>query len=754
MLAPFTIKAKVLLQQTWILGLDWDQELPPDLVCTAKAWFAELQDISTISVPRWYFSGAVEEFSVHTFSDASMTAYAAVVYIRSVNSDGVVIRKIAAKARVAPLKAVSIPRLELMGAVLGYRLTRKICTLLYLAMTKVTFWTDSLDIIHWVRSQSRGYKAFVANRISKLQEESLPKQWRHVPGVENPADDATRGLPLNQLTENHRWFAGPEFLYQDEDAWPVTKIVETSEVASGEMSKSSLTFGTITAKKESVLDLLQVARFSSLTHLKRVLCRVLRFVQLLLSRIKVESVLHTVNVKNCGISCEEMNRAEKALVLAVQQENFPDVIHSLRSGESCKKGPLRNLCPFLDSDGLMRVGGRLQNSRLPYDVQHPLILPSKTHIATLIIRRAHDVIGHGRGVNEVWAEVKQKYWIIKGREAVKRIKYECYRCRRRHEETMSQVMAPLPVSRCIPLKAFVNVGVDYAGPFTVKITRRVSAKRYLCLFTCFLSRAVHLEMAYSLDTPGFLLAFSRMVARRGKPTKVTSDNGSNFIGGESELRALVEELDDVAITNEMSNQGIEWDFNPPEGSHHGGVFESLIKSSKRCMYAILGHRSLADEELHTAIVETEGILNSRPLQYVSCDPDEEPVLTPNHFLIGQMGSQLAPVGTESLAYNPRHRWRYIQDLMGQFWRRWTKEYLTSLQPRGKWLQERESIKVGDVVLMSNQQAPRGIWPLARVVEVFPGSDSHIRTVRVLARGKEYVRPITKLVPLVSVEQQA
>lgn len=743
LLAPFTIRAKVLLQKTWILGLDWDEPLPPEVTSTALAWFQELDNVTSISVPRWYFSELSSEVSLHTFSDASGIAYAAVTYVRSVSSSGMVtVRKIAAKARVAPLRAVSIPRLELMGAVLGYRLARKLCILLNYDLNEVTFWTDSMDVVHWVRSQSRNFKTFVANRVSEVQEGTLPVQWRHVPGTENPADDATRGLPLGNMTENHRWFVGPDFLYEAASEWPKTKMSGGSEEAESEVAKSRCH----TTVAEATPELMKWEKFSSWNRLVRTCVMVLRFVHLLRTamRRRLPCVQHKV------VNAEEYEKGEKLILHQVQRETFGSTIESLQNSRGAVHGPLKKLAPFLDEFGLLRVGGRLQNSELPYDVKHPVILPAKHHVTELVIRRAHVKIGHSRGINPVLAEIQTKFWIVHGREAVKKLKYNCFKCRRMHESFLEQVMAPLPSSRTlVSLRAFANVGIDFAGPFITKITRRVTAKRYVCLFTCVQTRGVHLEMVYSLDTDGFLLAFSRMVSRRGKPEKVVSDNGSNLSAGERDLKDLIDVLDQDRIVEVAAQQGIEWTFNPPYGSHHGGVFESLIKSTKRGLSATLSHAGITDEELLTALVEVEGMLNSRPLLYCSSDPDDEPVLTPNHFLLGQMGGPLAPYGTEELAYNPRQRWRFVQDLMAQFWQRWTREYLPTLQPRGKWLREKRDLVVDDVVLVADEKTPRGMWPLGRVCSTFPGKDGHVRKVEVLCRGKCYIRPITKLVLVVA-----
>ena len=743
LLAPFTIRAKMLLQKTWILGLDWDQELPSEVTSAALDWFQELNYISSVSVPRWYFDQPTQEVSLHTFSDASSTAYAAVVYIRSVNQEGVVVRKVAAKARVAPLRAVSIPRLELMGAVLGYRLTKKVCLLLHLSLNTVTFWTDSMDVVHWVRSQSRTFKTFVANRISEIQAETLPNQWRHVPGADNPADDATRGLPLAVMKENHRWFAGPDFLRLGSDEWPKTRMSGGTDLAAVEVARCHVAVISSPTSK-----FIRWEVFSTWSRLIRTCVMVLRFVRLLRTSQKERPSCIARQV----VGAAEFGKGEMLAVRQVQLEVFRSTIESLQSNRVSARSPLQKLAPFVDEVGILRVGGRLQHSQLPYDARHPMILPARHHVSELVIRSAHIKVGHFRGINPVLAEVQMRFWIVHGREAVKRVKYNCYQCRRMNEDFVQQLMAPLPSARSlVSLKAFANVGIDFAGPFTTKITRRVSAKRYVCLITCVQTRGVHLEMAYSLDTSAFLMAFSRMVARRGKPEKAVCDNGTNLVAGEKCLRELIDALDREKIIEKAAQQGIDWDFNPPYGSHHGGVFESLIKSTKRGLYASLSQAGITDEELLTALVEVEGILNSRPLLYCSSDPEDEPVLTPNHFLHGQLGGQLAPYGTEELAFNPRQRWRFIQDLVTQFWQRWVKEYLPSLQPRGKWLREYRDLVVDDVVLVVDLKMPRGMWPLGRICQTFDGSDGHVRTVEVLCRGKRYIRPITKLVLVVARE---
>jgi hypothetical protein len=223
-LAPLVVRGKMVLQEAWLLGLDWDEAFPPDLQKATNEWIEQMKLVGNLTIPRCYRNQSVEqihEIAVHTFVDASKLAYAAVSYLRFVFKDGSIhVKFIIAKARVTPLRAVSIPRLELMSAVLGVRLGLIIAEVLKIPLQQHHFWTDSTDVVHWIRGQSKKYKPFVANRVSEIHEKTSPSQWKHVAGKKNPADDATRGLNVSQMSSDDRWFKGAEFLWEPEDNWP------------------------------------------------------------------------------------------------------------------------------------------------------------------------------------------------------------------------------------------------------------------------------------------------------------------------------------------------------------------------------------------------------------------------------------------------------------------------------------------------------------------------------------------------------
>ena len=262
-----------------------------------------------------------------------------------------------------------------------------------------------------------------------------------------------------------------------------------------------------------------------------------------------------------------------------------------------------------------------------------------------------------------------------------------------------------------------------------------------------LSRAVHLEMAYSLDTDSFLNAFYRMTNRRGLPTEVLSDNGTNFISGERELRELVNALDCNKISKSVADKGIKWTFNPPLSPHFGGVHESLIKSAKRAIRAILSNADVNDEELETAFTGAESLINSRPLTYQTTNPKDDLPLTPNHLLHGRTGGEFAPSSVDNTSFNLRRRWRRVQELVCHFWSRWLHEWLPNLRKRSKWNDVQPEVKENDMVLVMELNTPRAQWPLGRVIETYPGEDGHVRAVKVRMGGKCFVRSITKLCPL-------
>ena len=266
-------------------------------------------------------------------------------------------------------------------------------------------------------------------------------------------------------------------------------------------------------------------------------------------------------------------------------------------------------------------------------------------------------------------------------------------------------------------------------------------KRFGCIFTCLTSRAVHLEVADSLDASSFLNAYRRFVARRGQPETIFSDNGTNFVAGERELREALKEMNQNRVEEVLHTRGCEWHFIPPSASHFGGAWERLIRSVRRILRGILNQQTVNSEVLHTLLVEVEGILNNRPLTDIPMSPNDDEPLTPNHLLLMREGPN-APV--ESHDSFGRRRWLQVQYLASLFWTRWRKEYLPLLQKRHKWKTSKDNIRVDDVVLIVDGNVPRGKWLLGRVISLHRSKDEKVRSVDVKVSGNILKRPIAKL----------
>ena len=410
----------------------------------------------------------------------------------------------------------------------------------------------------------------------------------------------------------------------------------------------------------------------------------------------------------------------------------------------CADSKIAGLNPTLDEDGVLRAQTRLEFADIDNKARRPTIMPRRSWVTTLIIKRHHEQLHHVCGTNHTLSALSSRFWIVSGREAIREWERECNHCRRLKAHAEEQIMAPLPpprVQSC--LRAFAKSSVDYAGPsFTVQSRGRVRAKRYLCLFLA--TRTAHLEIAYDLSTDAFLNAFYRMASRRGLPEEITSDNGTNFVGADRELRELVNTLDQDAIRHRTAEKGIRWRFNPPAAPHFEGSHESLVKSAKRALNAILKNADVNDEELLTSFIGAEALLNSRPLTNQSAHLADDTPLTPNHFFHGQMGGEFAPRTVDERAFKPRRRWRRVQELLRHFWQRWTREWHPSFAARQKWRENRRNLRVGDIVLVVGQNSPRGEWPLARVADTFDGRDGKVGVARVVMGQRSLIRPIAKL----------
>ena len=390
------------------------------------------------------------------------------------------------------------------------------------------------------------------------------------------------------------------------------------------------------------------------------------------------------------------------------------------------------------------MGGRLEKLDVPFVSKHQMIIPKNSVLARMIAVDAHRSTGH-LGKNSTLAVIREKFWIPGVSSLLKSLMSKCVICRRYQSFPLQQKMANMPPERLeTDDPPFTRVGMDYFGPFELKRGRSV-VKRYGVIFTCLNTRAVHLEVSYSLDTDSCIDAVRRLIARRGKPKFIRSDNGTNLVGAERELREAINKWNVSHIQTHLLQSGIDWTFNPPAASHFGGVWERLIRSVRKVLFSVLHEQTihLDDEGLGTLFCEVEAILNGRPLTPASDDPSDLSVLTPNHLLLLRHG-ETCPPGTFLQTDNyVRRRWRQIQYLADVFWSRWMKQYLPLLQSRQKWLKRERNVKEGDLVLIV-ENGPRNSWNLGRVLDVQMDRHNIVRVAKIKTVSSIFTRPITKL----------
>ena len=452
------------------------------------------------------------------------------------------------------------------------------------------------------------------------------------------------------------------------------------------------------------------------------------------------------------LSVEEREGAQASTFRLLQQEQFAEEMKSLKvENEIPKNSKILQFSSFIDQQGLIRAQGRIGKSQLNFETKHPILLHWKHHVVELFLKNEHKN-SHHEGTEHVRYIVQQKFWILGIRNALRSTKNKCIRCRKGRTQTKAPVMADLPEERLVASTVFANVGVDYFGSFTVEIDRRYE-KRWCCLFTCLTVLAVHIEIVPKLDTDCCLNAIMRFIARRDKPVKMISDNGTNFVGAEKELAGFIAAWNKRQIEENLIQQGIRWKFYPSAAPHFGGVWERLVRSCKKAMYAVLGNRSVTEDVLSITMCLVEQTLNARPLTQVSSDTTDLEAITPNHFLLGNKNLCLPYLSGAEQFVDNRKLFRQTQAYADLIWDRFRKEYLPTLNNRKKWQTTADkSLRQGYLVWLVEDSDKRGYYDLGRIIEIFEGFDGLIRSAPIRTKDGYYKRPVVKLAPVLSMDE--
>lgn len=726
-----------------------------------------------IKIPRTYSKFKVQEikhFQLHAFSDASELGLGCAIYVRIINIHNHIQTNLAfAKSLIIPTALVkekrTIPSLELhaakicAGSVLFVkREMEKIIT-----VNSVQLWTDSADVVDLLNS-TKEKDRFIRNRIKAIR--GLNIKVSHIGGKQNPADIASRGCLATELIGNQLWFKGPEWLSVQEMEWPKSIRVFDPSTFVEIPSSSNIELSMAVKHKAKTESYLNYQNFSQFRRLKNATAYVLRAVKLfkifkkssvkLLPNLPIKKFVELIPI----LQADEIIAAERFLVQEAQNL-YP------ASDETIK-----NLGLFQES-GIWRARGRIQKSGLDHQTIHPIFIPNKSPLAEFIIIETHKTQKHA-GVDNVVAKIRQQYWIPSIRAKIasvlrKNPRTKCLVCARFYAKAYDYPNAPpLPSCRVRVGYLWETVGIDYFGPMLVKVTPETPKQKvWGAIFTCALSRMIHLELVTDISAEKFILAFTRFVRRWTVPKKIISDNGTNFVLGNKALQQMTEENKKIKTewqqiyhekrVQEFSCQkGIEWIFIAPFAPWRGGLYERMIGTVKYHLKRELRNKLFSFEELWTILTEISRVINERPLTYLAQSEVVQPLrpidLAYPAVKRPEVDINIEPYDPTDPEYTERvsNRTTLIENhrrallSVEKFWINWRDDYLLSLREKHLSCSNKKDVhpNLGDIVIVYEPNAPRSCWKLGTVTALL--SD---RTATISIGKKQINRAIKHLFPL-------
>lgn len=757
LIAHLLIYPKILMQQVWKSAIGWDENIPENLTSSWSKWIESLKSITKLKISRWYgITEKTNEIELHIFVDASLDAFAAAAYIRYTFEGRIRCKLISAKSKVAPLKVLSVPRLELNAAVIGARLATHIKTNHSIKFKSTTFWTDSKSVWCWLRSETRRYKPYVNYRVAEILEVSSAQQWNWLPTEINVADKATRKV-IQPIRNRSEWFRGPKFLRKSREFWPKQLAAEES---TNEELRPHILFHFTTFP-------LSVTKFSKWNRLRRSMAYLKRFVHNMLcikykhqkrkgiiteeeSNEADECAVQAIFERKSGLfTKQEYIDAETEIFKIAQLEGFPDEITAVKKNMTLdKSSPIKKCLPFLDDEDLLRSNSRLASmDGASEDFRRPILLPNDHYITKLLIQHYHEKFWHQLHESAV-NEINQKFLIPSIKAAYKKVRACCQKCKNQAATPTMPLMASLHQARLqVNFKAFTFIGIDYFGPLNVAVGRQ-RQKRWGCLITCLTTRGIHIEVSHSLSTDSCIMSLNRFMARRGHPQEIYSDQGTNFKGSSNELKLELEKLDHNKLSEEFVTTQTQWFFNPPGAPHMGGAWERLVRCVKNALFAALPTRTPREELLQTMMCQVEFVVNSRPLTTVPLETEDSEVLTPNHFLLGSSN------GSKPFCFVPDDNkflldsWKMANRFMSHYYRKFIREYLPTIRRRTKDFNPMtKEVAVGDVVVIIDDNFSTTLWKKGIVLDVHKSRDGFVRKAIVRTQNGVYERAAAKLAVL-------
>ena len=750
LLSPVTFAGKVLQREMFEarekspkgVANDWDKPLDPTFLCRWVAYKVSLVDIKNVSFPRSYYTAEVlpvQKREIHVFADASFHGLGTAIFIRTVGNNQAQSSLAFASSRLAPKGAMSIPRLELNAALEASTAALKIQQELRIGLEDTYYYTDSMVVIGYLENTRKSFTRYVSRRIELIRQVTSGKSWKHVSTSQNPADLASRPQEVNVLMSS-LWLHGPNFLQDPNYEVTYGNKVDPEIFLDEEVGNEVICVKSVVSK---------------VTVFGRTLERCSKLKVVLNSVKRVMSLMHHLDEARQRLG---VHLAPRPLWSEVPTESAFRVI--IREAQIIfDRSKIAEFSPFQDEMGILRVGGRLEYSFLPFDGKHPVIIPKDSNLSVLIAKHYHEKVKHQGRMLTLSAIRSAGFFIPGGRGLVSSLIKNCSICIQLRGWPTVPRMANLPVQRLEESPCFTFSGMDMFGPFSItegRTTRRNSGTKKVwgLVFICLVSRAVHIETVPGLDTTSLMNALRRFFAVRGVCRYILSDNASNFHAACKNIDAgkcLME------LREEAERHDCQWRFNPPGASHMSGSIERCVKAVQTIAatsFRILGDRPMTRDEITTYFMEAVAIINNTPMYDVSNHPNEPLAICPANLLTLKDQPNPPPLETfseDDLSSYGLKRWKRVQRIADEFWNRWRKEYLSSLQGRTKWTKDRKNVAIGDVVIIKAKNTKRNVWPTGIIEVVETSSDGVVRSCQVRTTKGTYRRAVCDLILLVGAE---
>lgn len=714
LLAPSLLEMKLLLQEIWTREIGWDDPLPSEL----EVKWGNIMKVWNEYPPTFkqarQLARKIDDLTLHIFVDASVKAYGGVAYIVSPDFGA---QLIFSRSRLTPpdhtkKQTLTIPRKELIAILCGTRMAKKLQKEVP-NINQTIIWSDSQIVLNQIKGKDEG-SVFVKNRISEIRKSRNLIEFRYVPTKDNPADLTSRGVSLATLMKTANWWKGPSYLTMPKSTWPSDIIIERKKEIfhEDEQEEEVRIFHAQLQAEESPIS-------PQIGNWKKIL----------------NTTNWVIKFANKIRRLEEFKEEPEMLIWKLELRRFPP------SQQKISKYRL-----FQDDLQVWRVNTRLQESELDSSTIYPIWLPADSPMTSKLIQHYHEQHQHFAD-KTVITSLRQKYWITSSR-----VKYSTRKCQQCKPFTAipftMPIFAPLPKSRVIIGKPFEVVGLDTMGPL-----KTTDATIHVLLITCLKTRAVHLELVESTKTQDILDSLQKFIAKRGMPAEWLSDNATSFV------------LASKVLIQRYPEMKIRWTFITPRAPWKGGAWERLNHSIKQGLQRTFGRTKKPTKQYEVLIAAIEGTLNNRPITAVTDDPNDYTTLRPVDFLrpssneypesgqfletedLLERDYELKP--TTATELRNFHNSQLIA--LNNFWKRWMQDYLPSLMeknPHKKDGQLTRQPEVGELVLIEQEQSPRGSWKLGRIRKLIPSKDGVIRNAEVLLPNRKTMkRAVNQLFPL-------